>query len=176
MKIRTAKISDQQAIQELYLNSFPINENERVAELAIDLLSEKHLPSVISLVSTNDGDIIAHIAFSPVTTLLEDKLAAYLLAPLAVSPKHQKSGVGSRLVRQGLKELSALGIGHVLVYGDPNYYGRFGFCEDIAKGFLPPYELQFPHGWLGLRMGNSTQTSRSDRISCIQALQDPALW
>jgi len=41
-----------------------------------------------------------------------------------------------------------------LVLGDPAYYGRFGFKEEIGHSFLPPYTLQYPFGWTGMMLKN----------------------
>jgi putative acetyltransferase len=35
--------------------------------------------------------------------------------------------VGTALVHEGLRRLRGLGVGAVIVLGDPAYYGRFGF-------------------------------------------------
>lgn len=49
------------------------------------------------------------------------------LAPLAVAPEAQGRGIGSALVRAGLKVCAEGGVDGVVVLGDPAYYGRFGF-------------------------------------------------
>ncbi|WP_328276957.1 N-acetyltransferase [Paenibacillus chibensis] len=49
------------------------------------------------------------------------------LAPLAVSPEHQKQGIGKRLMQEGLKRCQNLGYSLVLLIGHPEYYPKFGF-------------------------------------------------
>ena len=176
MKIRTTINSDKDKIKQVYLDAFPDAKNKLVANLAVDLLSEEFSPSVFSLVAENDNGIIAHIAFSPVTNLQNHNLVAYILAPLAVRTDHQKEGIGSHLIRQGLEQLSSTGINTVLVYGDPKYYGRFGFSEDLAKGFLPPCDLKFPHGWLGLTFNQANDQKLPIQLTCVEALNNPVLW
>jgi putative acetyltransferase len=68
---------------------------------------------------------------------------AVALAPLAVNAAHRRRGIGSALVRAGLKRLVARGEEIVFVLGDPAFYGRFGFSVADARGFASPY--QGPH-------------------------------
>ena len=79
----------------------------------------------LALVAEVDGRIVGHILFSPVR--IDDEEAAVGLAPMAVLPVHQRQGVGSMLVRDGLERLRAAGHGAVVVVGHPEYYPRFGF-------------------------------------------------
>lgn len=81
---------------------------------------------VLSRVADIDGDIVGHVALSPVT--LDGGSTGWLgLGPVAVLPAHQRNGVGSALVRAALAELPALGARGCVVLGDPAYYTRFGF-------------------------------------------------
>ena len=55
----------------------------------------------LSLVAEQDGQVIGHAAFSPVT-FSDGSAGWYGLGPIAVAPRHQGQGVGSALVQQGL--------------------------------------------------------------------------
>lgn len=56
----------------------------------------------ISLVAERDGEIIGHIAFSPV--LIDGKDCCwYGLGPLSVRPDCQRQGVGLKLIAAGLE-------------------------------------------------------------------------
>ncbi|HNE03922.1 MAG TPA: N-acetyltransferase [Anaerolineales bacterium] len=68
--------------------------------------------------------------------------AAVALGPMAVLPAHQKQGVGSTLIRTGLKELLALGHNVVIVLGHPEYYPRFGFKHSKPLGIQ--WEINVP--------------------------------
>jgi putative acetyltransferase len=129
------------------LSAFPESENELVAKLATDLLFEHSNPPIIALVAEIDGLIVGHIAFSPVRIVTFEKCHAYILAPLAVQPDYQKQRIGSSLIESGTKQLSDRGVHIIFVYGDPNYYGRFGFKTDLAQNYTTPYPLQYPFGW-----------------------------
>ena len=61
------------------------------------------------------------------------------LAPLAVLPDRQGSGVGSRLVKSSLECAREFGCHGLLVLGDPAYYGRFGFKAETAAQVGAPF-------------------------------------
>lgn len=81
----------------------------------------------LSLVATIDGDVVGHIAFSGVTIGGVD-LGWWGLGPVSAGPTHQRTGVGSALVRSGLRRLGERGVPGCVVLGDPAYYRRFGFA------------------------------------------------
>jgi putative acetyltransferase len=83
----------------------------------------------LSLVATEGGEIIGHIAFSPVEINAEPG-DWYGLGPVSVWPDRQRTGIGQALIREGLQRLRALGAGGCVLLGNPAYYGRFGFESD----------------------------------------------
>jgi putative acetyltransferase len=176
VNIRIATNQDRDDVQRVYSSAFPKGESEIVSKLAIDLLSEKTTPRTISLVAETDGAIVGHIAFSPVTIENNESWQGYILAPLAVKPDYQKRRVGSKLVEYGMKQLSAVGVNVVFVYGDPQYYGRFGFSADAAHQYTAPYRLQYPFGWQAIVLNKYDIEKSPVVISCVNSLRDPKLW
>ncbi|MFC4930815.1 GNAT family N-acetyltransferase [Massilia sp. GCM10023247] len=81
----------------------------------------------LSLVAeTREGAIVGHAAFSPVT--IDGQALDWMgLGPLAVLPGSQGMGAGSALVHAGLAALADRGAAGCVVFGEPGYYGRFGF-------------------------------------------------
>ena len=63
------------------------------------------------------------------------------LAPMAVTPAHQKKGVGSALVRAGLDQCRQLGFVAAVVLGHPQYYPRFGFLPSFKFGIDSEYDV-----------------------------------
>ncbi|UHD16688.1 GNAT family N-acetyltransferase [Thiocapsa bogorovii] len=174
--IRSATSADRDAISTLYLSAFSKTERDPVAGLAIDLLSEGGVPETCSLVAEISGAIVGHVAFSPVWMESIPNWQGYLLAPLAVSPPRQKHGVGSSIVRHGIGELQSRGVQTLLVYGDPGYYGRFGFDARTAEPYWAPYPLQYAFGWQGLELNDLARIPGPNTIRCLPALMTPALW
>ena len=175
MQIREANVKDSNGIKKLHFEAFKNSEAELVSDLAINLLHEKTAIKTISLVATDNDVIIGHTAFSPVFLDSTNKHFGYILAPLAVLPAHQKNRVGSTIVKHGLDTISSLGAFVVFVYGDPQYYFRFGFTTDLAQNFTPPYTLQYPEGWQAMKL-NSTVFPEGGKIQCVNSLNELKLW
>jgi len=176
MNIREATSDDRDGIQQVYLCAFPESESSLIAKLAVDLLLEKTTPHSVSLVAEAGGKIVGHVAFSPVVVDNAEDFLGYVLAPLAVKPDHQKGGIGSKLIEVGMQGLSDKGTDVIFVYGDPNYYGRFGFSADAANQYATPYKLQYPSGWQAIVLNEYQFDTSSVAITCVDALRDPHLW
>lgn len=96
----------------------------------------------ISLVAEDDGEIVGHIFFSPVRIESgDDFFIALGLAPMAVHPKHQRKGIGSELVRDGLRRCRENGYPVVVVLGHPEFYPRFGFVPSAPLGITSEYDV-----------------------------------
>ena len=176
MDIRLATNLDRDDIRNIHLSVFPEGEREIVSNLAIRLLSEETTPQTISLVAEADGAVVGHIAFSPVTIKYNEVWKGYILAPLAVKPEYQKRQIGSKLIESGLEQLSTMGVHALFVYGDPKYYGKFGFNAELASSYSPPYELQYPFGWQAMTLNKGISTESTVQISCVDPLNDATLW
>jgi putative acetyltransferase len=176
MRIRVATNLDRDDVREVHLCAFPDGERQVVSTLAANLLGEETNPETISLVAEADGAVVGHVAFSPVTIDNNKGWIGYILAPLGVKPVYQKRQVGSKLIESGIQRLSKMGVNAVFVYGDPKYYGKFGFNADVASGYSPPYELQYPSGWQAIALNEDLFAGSAVKISCVVPLSDPELW
>lgn len=104
--------------------------------------SDGFLPQ-LSLVATQDKELVGHILLSPIAIQGEGPATpALALAPLAVLPEYQSQGVGSQLVRCALERCEGLGHPLVVVLGHPRYYTRFGFERASLYGIRCPYPLE----------------------------------
>jgi len=150
--IRPERPEDAAGIDALLRAAFP----EAVeADLVKRLRADGDL--VLSLVAEEDRTIIGHVGFVPVALMPDAGYRVWGLAPLSVLPHRQGQGVGSALTKAGLDGADAAEVGFVLVLGDQNYYGRFGFdtmlAEAIEVAWAGPYfagralrELPQPRG------------------------------
>jgi putative acetyltransferase len=95
---------------------------------------------VCEFVAATPSEIVGHVAFSRLQMRKDGAtLRATALAPLAVAPKIQRSGIGQALTRLALDELRAIPEDVVLVLGHPKYYRRFGFSSLLARALEAPY-------------------------------------
>ena len=108
----------------------------------------------VSLVAEVDGCVVGHIAFSPVT-LSDGSPNWYGLGPVSVLPDHQRRGIGTALISEGLERLKELSAHGCCLVGHPGYYERFGFrnVPDLFHEGVPPevffalsFEGEMPQG------------------------------
>jgi putative acetyltransferase len=85
---------------------------------------------------------VAHVAYSPLTIGgLAASPPVLALAPVAVTPAHQRRGFGSALIRWSLDRLRERGCPAVIVLGEPAFYSRFEFRPASDFGILCPYDV-----------------------------------
>ena len=126
--LRPERNGDAAAIRAIVTAAFLGAEHSSGTEGAIvDALRASDMLTV-SLVADEDGEIVGHVAFSPITIDGAD-LNWFGLGPVAVSPDHQRRGIGARLIEAGLAQLREAGAQGCVVLGDPGYYARFGFAS-----------------------------------------------
>ncbi|MGL5076763.1 MAG: GNAT family N-acetyltransferase [Waterburya sp.] len=97
----------------------------------------------VSLVAEVDGQIVGHVAISPVS-ITDESQRWYGLGPISVAPEYQGIGIGSQLIRQALATLSELGASGCVLVGEPKYYSRFGFKAEpnLVLPNVPPEYFQ----------------------------------
>lgn len=106
----------------------------------VDRLRE-NCPGNVSLVAVEEGQLVGHIFFSPVTLDIPGRVIEGMgLAPMAVMPDRQGHGIGSDLVRKGLDVLRERNCPFVIVLGHPDYYPRFGFEKASKYGITCQWE------------------------------------
>lgn len=161
MIIRNERDTDIEAIAEVTIAAFknhPISNHTE--QFIIKALRAAGALS-ISLVAEIDGQVIGHIAFSPVT-VSDGATGWYGLGPVSVLPDYQKQGIGKALINKGLSLLKDMGGKGCALVGDPNYYKRFGFKNYLElihdgvpqKVFLSlPFNEKVPQGTIVFHEG-----------------------
>lgn len=136
--IRTEKAGDEAAIRCVVEAAFG---QSAEADLVDALRTAGN--ATISLIAEEDGEIVGHILFSPMRFDPENQSLRLLgLAPLAVSPSRQRSGIGSALIRKGLELSGQSGYDAVFVLGHPEYYPKFGFERASRFGIRSVYDVR----------------------------------
>ena len=110
--------------------------------LVRNLRLSKDFDPRLSLVAEYKGRIIGHIMFSVSRIIDNDAVHSCLaLAPVSVHPDFQKKGIGSELIREGLRIAKELNYRIVHVLGHPLYYPRFGFKSADEFGIRLPFKV-----------------------------------
>jgi putative acetyltransferase len=140
MIIRDEEMDDAAGIRRTIREAFEAAEHSSGTEAKIvdGLRDAGALP--VSLVAIEDGQVVGHVAVSPVT--IGDAEEWYGLGPVAVRPDRQQDRIGSSLIKEALSRLRQRGAAGCVVLGEPSFYGRFGFSNDPAITYAdvpPPY-------------------------------------
>ena len=130
IEIREEKKEDYDAVQTVNDRAFGTPEEGRIVNKL-----RKICPGTLSLVAVSDEKIVGHIFFSPVMIDHQDtQVVGMGLAPMAVLPEFQNQGIGSSLVKEGLKRIKKTECPFIIVVGHIQYYPRFGFERGSKYG------------------------------------------
>jgi putative acetyltransferase len=99
-------------------------------------------PDLSFVAEVEAGAVVGHILFYPVIIKADGLRQKTLeLGPLAVLPEYQGNGVGSELVKEGLRTAQRHGHGSIVVLGSPAFYARFGFKPAGVWRIRPPFKV-----------------------------------
>ncbi len=142
MPLREERAGDHQTVRSIHRRAFGGEHGESVADLVDALRRDDR--TVASLVADEADGVVGHIMFSRCLLDAPRRLVEVVsLSPLAVVPEWQRRGIGSALVRHGLRTLDDRGVPLVFLEGDPRYYSRVGFDPAGERGFRKP-SLRIP--------------------------------
>lgn len=135
INIRKEKPSDAQSIYDIIVAAFlEAPHTDHTEQFIVKALRESGALS-ISIVAENEGNIVGHVALSPVT-ISDNEDSWYGLGPISVLPNNQNKGIGSKLMNAAIQELKSIKAKGCVLLGDPNYYHRFGFKP--SEGLILP--------------------------------------
>ncbi|WP_010256047.1 GNAT family N-acetyltransferase [Treponema primitia] len=84
----------------------------------------------LDFVAIYNNKLIGNIVYVKAKIKNMDKEYTVLtFGPLSVSPEYQNNGIGSTLIKHTINLAKELGYRAIIIYGDPEYYKRFGFKE-----------------------------------------------
>lgn len=166
MIIRPEQPADHDAVRTINTAAF---ETDAEANL-VDALRDRATP-LITLVAEDEGEIIGHICFSPVTLEGHPELPLMGLAPMAVLPARQRTGIGIMLVNAGINTCKQLGMAAVIVLGHPQYYPRFGFVPASRFGLDSDYDVP-DDVFLAMELQPNALSGKSGKIKYHEASRD----
>ena len=179
MKIRTTTVDDRSVILRIHREAFGAQQGDEVSQLTGDLLSDPSAEPILSLLAFSNDEASGHILFSKSEISGSDQqIKSAILAPLAVLPEFQRSGVGGRLIRDGLERLAESGVQLVFVLGHPSYYPSHGFVPACPLGFEAPFQ---PPGesidaWMVQALAPGIIGTVQGRVLCADALNELRHW
>jgi putative acetyltransferase len=93
--------------------------------------------------STDRIGIVGHLLTSPVGLDGPDDIvrAVTMIAPLAVDPQFQSRGIGSRLLVHTIVRYDGWKHPLLVLRGELEFYGRFGFVPSVEIDIHPPFEI-----------------------------------
>jgi putative acetyltransferase len=117
-----------------------------------------------ALVAEEDGAVVGHVQLSRAWVGETPVLA---LGPVGVLPDRQHRGIGSELMRTALEEARVRGEIAVVLFGDPDFYLRFGFEPGAAFGLRNPYTGRTLPGGIVVRDENLMLAPLDDRARAL---------
>ncbi|HPJ76529.1 MAG TPA: N-acetyltransferase [Clostridia bacterium] len=162
IKIRQVQPRDYHAVEELtreaFWNHYVPGCDEHYL-MHIIHQSDSYIPQ-LDMLALIDDKIVGNIVYTKANVLMDnDELYDVItFGPISVLPEYQKKGIGGRLIKHTIKLAEKLGHKAILIYGDFDYYCRYGFIQaekykigtshntyipslqayEIVKGYLKP--------------------------------------
>ena len=137
MLIRVEQPNEVEQIFQVHIDAFAGDTEAKLVNMLRECAQQ-----FISLVAVRDNQIVGHIVFTPVDLSNgTSELRIMGLGPMAVVTDYQRQGIGSALVKEGLKQVTELGYDAVVVLGHANYYPRFGFVPASQYQIKSEYDV-----------------------------------
>jgi len=128
--IRNEKEKDnrdvEQLIREAFWNLYVPGCNEHF--VLHNLRNSNDFIPVLDFVAELEGQIVGQIAYSRgIIQYKQGEKEIISFGPVSVLPAFQKRGIGRALIIHTINLARDMGYPAICIYGDPRYYGRFGF-------------------------------------------------
>ncbi len=97
------------------------------------LRGTKDFNKELTFVAEEDDKIVGFLTLSRGIIKNEnEEIETLILYPLVVHDEYRVRGIGKTLIKAALDEAKYLGYSHVFVYGDKDYFGKYGFASTGA--------------------------------------------
>lgn len=138
MIIRRERPDDAPAVAALLDDAFAVPDGgARSVEstLADELREDGDVIGDLTFVAELDGEVVGQVLCSSGTL---GERPAVGLGPLAVTPRLQRQGIGAALMASVIASADQRGDAVLVLLGDPDYYGHFGFVPASEHGIGSP--------------------------------------
>jgi predicted N-acetyltransferase YhbS len=130
IKLRLEEEKDYEIVEELTREAFWNVHLPGCDEhlLIHNLRKTKEFIPELDFVAIYDNKIIGNIVYvKSEIVYLNKKYTVLTFGPISVLPKYQNKGVGKALIEHTKLLAKEMGYKVIIIYGDPEYYKRFGF-------------------------------------------------
>ena len=138
IELRPEGPADFRAVEELTRNAFWNHHAPGCDEhyLAHILRESSDFVPELDYVAVHDGKVVGNIMYTRAKIVLDrgGEREVLCFGPLAVDPAFQGRGVGGALIERTKTLARELGYKAILIFGDPEYYSRFGFVPAERYG------------------------------------------
>ncbi len=112
--------------------------------------------SELDRVAFFENEIIGHIISTKAKVIDSQNNEHEILCvgPISVLPKFQNKGVGSQLINESIKVAKELGYLGMILFGNPDYYHRFGF-KNAKEFFITTKDGQNFEPFMALELTNN---------------------
>jgi predicted N-acetyltransferase YhbS len=84
----------------------------------------------LDFVALYNNKIVGNIMYAKSTVKNNDlEYTVLTFGPLSVLPEYQNNGISGKLINHTIELSKEMGYKGIIIYGDPEYYKRFGFKE-----------------------------------------------
>ena len=99
----------------------------------------------LSLVACDGDKIVGNIIYSKAKVINGEnkEFEVLCIGPIGVLPAYQKQGIGSLLMNHSLEKAKQLGYKAIIIFGNPDYYHRFGFKDAREYGIQTSWGENF---------------------------------
>ena len=120
--------------------------------LIYNLRKAKEFIHDLDFVAVSENKIIGNIVYAEAKVIdCEKKHNVITFGPVSVLPEYQNRGIGTKLIKHTVQLAKEMGYKAIIIYGDPEYYKRFGFRESINYN-ITNKEGKFPAPLLALEL------------------------
>ena len=117
------------------------------------LRNEKEFVKALDFVAVHNDEIVGNIVYVE-TKIMDNNNTEHQIVtfgPVSVLPEYQNKGIGSKLINHTAALAKEMGYKAILIYGDPEYYKRFGFKESKAYE-ITNADKKYPAALLALEL------------------------
>ena len=166
--VRSARPADRDAILALVLAAFsgPDHDGREEVDIVTSTWERGATALDLELVAVDDGEIVGHV-LAAWGDLSGREVAA--VAPLAVSPSHQRLGIGTTLMTELLHRAEAAALPLVVLLGDPGFYQRFSFEPSWPHGICYRVVGEGNPNFLVCRLRGYDQSYHGDFTYCWES-------